>query len=124
MTLRTVTSSLSLARQLWRYGEPELAAKARRLRPSKLIQLGERAREIQLTGASHRLWPDGPPSDTALLLAATEMLEGKARPTQRTRRLPEKKLPADLQATEQELWEAANEVSMEEIRESLRRQKG
>jgi hypothetical protein len=70
-----------------------------------------------------RLWPDGPRADKALLLAATERLEGKARPTQRTRRLPEGRLPAELQATEQERWEAANEVSMEQIRLTLKRQK-
>lgn len=118
-----VTSSLSLARQLWRYGEPELAKKARALRPAKMIQLGDRAGEIQLSGAGDRLWPDGPRSDKALLLAATELFEGKARPTQRNRRQPEKKLPAELQATEPELWEAANEIAMEELRETLRRQK-
>lgn len=123
MPLRIVTSSLSLARQLWRYGEPELALKARALRPPKLLVLAERAGEIELSGASDRLWPNGPPGDRALLLAATELLEGKARPTQRARRLPEKKLPAELQATEQELWDAANEVAMEEMRETLRRQK-
>jgi hypothetical protein len=116
-----VTSSLSLARQLWRYGEPELARKARALRPAKMIQLGDRAGEIQLSGAGDRLWPDGPRDDTALLLAATELFEGKARPTQRNRRLPEKKLPAELQATEPDLWEAANEITMEEMRETLRR---
>jgi DNA-directed RNA polymerase subunit K/omega len=121
--IRIVTSSISLARQLWRYGEPELAEKARVLRPPRLLQLGERAGEIQLSGASDRLWPEGPRDDKALLLAATELFEGTARPTQRTRRLPEKKLPAELQATEQELWDAANEVAMEEFRESLRRKK-
>lgn len=124
MSLRIVTSSLSLARQLWRYGEPELATKARRLRPAKLLELGERAGELEVSGEGERLWPDGPKSDRALLLAATELLDAKARPTKRARRLPEKKLPAELQATEQELWDAANEVSMEEFRESLRRQKG
>jgi hypothetical protein len=123
MPLRIVTSSLSLARQLWRYGEPELAEKARALRPPKLLQLAERAGDIQLSGESDRLWPDGPRDDTALLLAATELLEGKARPTQRARRMPEKKLPVQLQATEQELWDAANEITTEQLRESLRRQK-
>ena len=34
------------------------------------------------------------------------------------------RLPAELQATEQELWDAANEVSMEELRLTLKRQKG
>ncbi len=65
-----------------------------------------------------------PRGDKALLLAATELFEGKARPTERARRLPEKKLPAELQATEQELWDAANEIAMEEMKETLRRQKG
>ena len=77
MPLRIETSSLALARELWRYGEPGLAKKARALRPAKVLQLGERGDEIQLTGASDRLWPDGPRGDKALLLAATELLRGR-----------------------------------------------
>jgi DNA-directed RNA polymerase subunit K/omega len=121
--LRIETSSLALARELWRYGEPALAKKARALRPPKVLQLAERAGEIQMSGESDRLWPEGPRADKALLLAATELLEGKARPTQLTRRLPEKKLPPDFQATEEDLWDAANEIAMEELKETLRRQK-
>ena len=124
MALRIVTSSISLARELWRYGEASLAGRARKLKPKDLIELGERAGEIQSSGEGDRLWPDGPPADRALLLAATELLEGTARPTQRARRLPVAKLPAELQATEQELLDAANEVSMEELRLTLKRQKG
>jgi hypothetical protein len=124
VSLRIRISALSLARQLWRYGEPELAQKARTLRPAKLLELGDRAGEMQLSGESDRLWPDGPRADRALLLAATELLDRKARPTQRARRLPERQLPTELQATEEELWEAATELSMEEMRETLRRQKG
>lgn len=124
MAPRFTTSSLSLARELWRYGEPALADRARRLKPKDIIGLGERAGEIQISGESDRLWPDGPRGDKDLLLAATELLEGKARPTQRARRLPEKGLPAELHATEQELSDAANEISMEELRLTLQRQKG
>lgn len=124
MALRITTSSLALARQLWRYGEAPLADRARTLKPKDMIALGERAGKIQMSGESDRLWPDGPRGDKALLLAATELLEGKARPTQRARRLPEGRLPAELRATEQELWDAANEVSMEELRLSLQRRKG
>lgn len=124
MSLRILTSSLSLAQELWRYGEAPLAGRARKLKPKDLIELGQRAGEIQVSGEGDRLWPDGPRGDKALLLAATELLEGKARPTQRTRRLPVARLPAELQATEQELRDAANEVSMEELRLTLQRQKG
>ena len=124
MPLRIVTSSLSLARQLWRYGEAHLADRARRLKPEDMIGLGERAGEIQTSGEGDRLWPDGPRDDKALLLAATELLEGTPRPTQRARRLPVGKLPAELHATEDELWDAANEVSMEELRLTLRQQSG
>ena len=124
MSLRIVTSSLSLARQLWRYGEPGLATEARRLRPANLLELGERAGAIQASGEGDRIWPDGPKADKAVLLATIELLEGEARPAQRSRRLPEKQLPAELAATEQELADAANEIAMEEFRESLRRQKG
>jgi DNA-directed RNA polymerase subunit K/omega len=122
VSLRILTSSLTLARQLWRYGEAPLASRARKLKPKDLIELGERAGEIQRSGEGDRLWPDGP-SDKVLLLAATELLEGKVRPTQRTRRLPVGKLPPELQATEQELWDTASEVSMEELRLTLKRRK-
>lgn len=121
---RIMTSSLSLARELWRYGEAQLADRARRLKPKDMIELGERAGEIQASGEGDRLWSDGPRGDKALLLAATELLEGTARPTQRARRLPEARLPAELLATGQELLDAANEVSMEELRLTLQRQKG
>lgn len=124
MSPRIVTSSLSLAQELWRYGEAPLADLVRKLKPKDMIELGERAGEIQASGEGDRLWPDGPPGDKALLLAATERLEGKARPTQRTRRLPVGRLPAELRATEQELQDAASEVSMEELRLTLKRQKG
>jgi hypothetical protein len=123
MSLRILTSSLTLARELWRYGEAPLAGRARKLKPTDLITLGERAGEIQASGEGDRLWPDGPRGNKALLLAATELLEGKARPTQRTRRLPVARLPAELRATEQELLDAASEVSMEELRLTLKRQK-
>jgi hypothetical protein len=123
VSLRTLISSLSLAQQLWRYGEAPLAGRARTLKPKDLIELGERAGEIQQSGEADRLWPDGPRADKALLLAATELLDGKARPTQRTRRLPVAGLPEELQATEQELSDAASEVSMEELRLTLKRQR-
>ncbi|HJT63712.1 MAG TPA: hypothetical protein VJ839_02965, partial [Candidatus Limnocylindria bacterium] len=71
-----------------------------------------------------RLWPKGPRDDKALLLAATELLEGTARPTQRARRLPVGKLPPELHATDEELWDAANAVSMEALRLTVQRQKG
>jgi len=112
-----------VAQQLWRYGEAPLARRARKLKPKDLIELVERAGEIQRSGEGDRLWPDGPRADKALLLAATERLEGKARPTQRTRRLPVGSLPAELQATERELSDAASEVSMEELRLTFKRQK-
>jgi hypothetical protein len=118
-----LASSLSLARELWRFGEASLAGRAHKLKPKDLIELGERAGEIQASGEGDQLWPDGPRGDKALLLAATELLEGKARPTQRSRRLPLGSLPAELRATEQELSDAASEVSMEELRLTLKRQK-
>ena len=124
MPLRIITSSLCLARQLWRYGEAPLAVQARRLKPKDLIGLGERAGEIQTSGEGDRLWPKGPRDDKALLLAATELLEGTARPTQRARRLPVGKLPPELHATDEELWDAANAVSMEALRLTVQRQKG
>ncbi|MFG1621261.1 hypothetical protein [Kribbella sp. NPDC049227] len=69
---------ISIARELWRLGEPELADRAAKL---------------------------------AVMLAAIEHLEGKARPC--ARRLPETQLPPALQSTEDERWAALAAMSQQ-----------
>ena len=108
--MQVITSSLSLARELWRYGEAELANRALRLSADQVADTGLRAGHLQISGEANRLWPSGP-SGKAVLLAVVEQLEGHARPCARNRRLPEKKLPAELQATEEERWAAARQVA-------------
>jgi hypothetical protein len=56
------------------------------------------------------MWPDGP-VDRALILAAIERLESRARPARRRRRLPEKDLPPHLQATEEQRLDAGLKVA-------------
>lgn len=103
---------VSIARELWRLGEPELAARALRLSPSGAADIGERAGALHQDGEAARLWPGGPAGvTTALVLAAIEHLEGRARPGRRSRRLPEKALPPELRAGEEERWAATEPVS-------------
>lgn len=108
---QVITSALSLARELWRYGEPDLADQALRLSPEHVADIGLRTGQLLSPGEADRLWPSGPRGDKALLLAVIEQIEGRARPCARNRRLPEKTLPARLQATEEERWAAAQEVA-------------
>jgi hypothetical protein len=108
-SMQIITSSLSLARQLWRYGEPELADRALLLTPTEVADIGARA-GVLFAAQADGLWPHGP-GDRALMLAATEHLEGLARPCQRVRRLPEKSLPANLQASQDQRWAAALPVA-------------
>lgn len=108
--MHVVTSALSLARELYRYGEAELADRAFALEPEAVARIGSRMGTIHRSGEAERLWPDGP-RNKAYLLAVIEDLEGSARPCKRTRRLPEKSLPTHLQATEEARWAASEPVS-------------
>jgi hypothetical protein len=105
-----VTSALSVARELWRYGEPELAMRALALPPDDIVELGVRCMQLRESGDDDRVWPGGP-KDKAFVLAAIQWLEGAARPTIRRNRLPERLLPAELQATEMERFEATVPVT-------------
>ncbi|KAA1424072.1 hypothetical protein [Nocardioides antri] len=105
---------VSIARELWRFGEPELAIRAVDLTPVEAADIGERAGALHESGDATRLWPGGPSGVMpAVLLAAIEHLEGRPRPCGRTRRLPEKNLPASLQVSEAERWSASESVARE-----------
>jgi hypothetical protein len=105
---------ISIARELWRFGEPALSEQAAVLTASQAADIGERAGILHQSGEASRMWPGGPSGVTpAVMLAAIEYLEGTARPCGRSRRLPEKQLPENLQATEDELWAASEPVSRE-----------
>ena len=106
--VQVVTSALTLARELRRYGEPELADRARSLTPDAVLTVGARAGTLWAQQVDR--WPKGP-KNAALLLAATEYLEGAARPCRRSTRLPESSLPPALQAAERERWAAVEEVA-------------
>ncbi len=108
--MQVITSSLSLARELWRFGEPALAEQSLRLSPEDVADVGARAGQLHRSGEVDVLWPGGP-ADRALLLAAIEHLEGRPRPCARARRLPERSLPTHLQATKEERWAAARPVA-------------
>jgi hypothetical protein len=116
MTARLVITipPVSIARELWRLAEPDLASRAVRLTPEEAADIGERAGDLHLSGDASRLWPDGPSGATpAVLLATIEYVEGTARPCRRNRRLPEKQLSPELQLTEDERWVAAEPVHRE-----------
>ena len=108
---RVITSPLSLARELWRYGEPELASRALSLSVDEVWDLGARVFDLANSGAADRAWPDGP-RNKAYVLAAIEHLEGAPRPPKRARRLPEKRLPPELQATLEQRLAAAEPIGM------------
>lgn len=103
------TSALSIARELWRYGEPEAAERAFLLTPEAVADIGERMGELRM-GDTESLWPGGP-KDAYYMLAALELIAGRARPCRRNRRLPEKSLPVHMRATEEELWESVTPVA-------------
>jgi hypothetical protein len=66
-----VTSNLVLARILWSYGEPELAARAITLDPEVVLDIGIRAGELITSGEANTAWPDGPKlAPRSLLLAS------------------------------------------------------
>jgi hypothetical protein len=107
--MRLITSSLSMARQLWRYGEPELAERALVLKPRAVLAIGDRAVELFHEGAAAKVWPGGP-KDGEIMLAVIEHLDGVPRPCRRVRRLPESELPPHLQATLAARYEATRPV--------------
>lgn len=103
---------LSIARELWRYGEPELANRAMALTADDAADIGERAGDLHHSGAAARIWPNGPNGVTpAVLLAAIEFLEGRMRPASRVRRLPERNLPVAMRLSEEDRWQAMQPVS-------------
>src|SRR6476661_2690127 len=91
----TITSPpLSIARELWRLGEPDLAARAADLTAEQAVDIAIRAGELHVAGESLSVWPSGPSGTaSAGMLAAVECLEGFMRPSARSRRFPEKKPP-------------------------------
>lgn len=109
-----VTPAISLARQLWRYGEPGLAERALELPPADVADVCVRASAFVDDGTCDRVWPTGPGfTRSALVLASIEWFEGALRPPARNRRLPEKKLPPTMELDEAEGWKAVAVVSAE-----------
>ena len=106
--------AVSYARELWRFGEQRLAHRATAMDPSQCADVGERAGQLSLSGDAARLWPGGPRGHTsAILLAVIEQLEGRARPCTRTRRAPEKSLPAERRLPEEQRWTTIEPVARE-----------
>ncbi|MFF1880194.1 hypothetical protein ACFVVC_01830 [Pseudarthrobacter sp. NPDC058196] len=107
-----VSPPLSIARELWRLGEPGLASRALNLSAGQALDIGTRAGDLSSSGKASTVWPDGPAgTSSAMMLAAVEYLEGSMRPCTRRRRLPEKSLPPELQANEAELFAAITPVT-------------
>lgn len=103
---------VSIARELWRYGEQELAQRAMGLSTEEAANIGERAGDLHHSGTAARVWPNGPSGVTpAVLLAAIEFFEGRLRPAARVRRLPERNLPVAMRLSEEDRWQAMQPVS-------------
>src|SRR3954447_16499219 len=104
--------AVSYARELWRFGESDLARRAAVMSPGECADIGARAEYLSLSGEAERLWPGSPGGHTsAVLLAAVEHLEGRPRPCARVRRLPEKSLPVEWKLSEDERWAEVETVS-------------
>jgi len=109
-----VMPAVSYARELWRFGERDLANRAAAMSAGECAALGERVGNLSSSGDASRLWPGGPSGYTsAVLLAVIEHLEGQARPCARTRRLPVKSLPPEWQLSEEQRWAAIEPVARE-----------
>lgn len=103
--LLVITSGLQIARELWRYGEHELAERAKALAPEEVVKVGNLTSRMHRASAFDRIWPDWP-RPAALPLAAIAYFEGVPRRPKRSRRLPEASLPEHLQASEERLIDA------------------
>jgi hypothetical protein len=97
------TTRLGLARALWFHGEDDLWARARQLPLPTMLDIGERAGQLyQVTSG---VWLGRRMTGAiALVLAGIEHFEGRVRKPQRLRRRPEKNMPRELVATEEERW--------------------
>ena len=108
---------VSIARELWRLGEADLASRALKLSAEEALDIGRRAGALYQSGEAREIWPDGPSGVySAVALAAVEYLEGSARPCARSRRLPEKSLPPELQVSEADRWAALTPLTEVEPR--------
>lgn len=118
--LRIGVPPVSIARGLWRLGEADLATRASKLSAEEAVDIGIRAGELYASGEDRKIWPNGPSgSRSAVALAAIEYLEGSARPCARSRRLPEKSLPSELQVSEADRYAALLPVQREMTRRDL-----
>lgn len=116
-----VTSALSLGRELWRFGEVDLAEQARGLPPGDVRALGERAGQRVLSKAAEALWPGGP-RNSAVLLAAIERLEGPPPTVPADSKAARERPSASLAGHRAERWEAVAEVA--QVMDERRRCKG
>jgi hypothetical protein len=108
-----ISSGMSIAQDLWRFGEPGLADRMLPLSPELVADIGERAGAMYIAGEVRRHWPAAPASEAraALVLVAIAEFEGRPRPPARGRRLRKSSLPSHLTASDEDLWKANNEVA-------------
>jgi hypothetical protein len=110
------TSQLTLARELWRFGEDDVWPTILTLNVAEMVDLNERASDI---------YARQPVADMRLIQAhiwaAIERVHGVGRLPVRARRRAKSKMPADLLATEGELWDALRPVQSEELRRIVNR---
>lgn len=110
-----IVPAVTLASELWRYGEDDLWPRALTLSVPELLEIGRLADDL-LGKKGIALWPDGPRGSRPVLLAAIEFLEGEARPARRNRGRPRGDLPAELQSSEEERMAAAMDIASEQDR--------
>ena len=99
-----ITSSLSLARVMWWYGEDTLWPGALHLPPGMVADLAPRFAELRAAPEVLELfWPGAPPADAHLVLGTIEHLEGRLRPAVRRHRRGGP-MPDQLDVSEEDRW--------------------
>ena len=99
-----ITSPLSLARELWWYGEDGLWGAALGLAPAVVADLAPRFAELRCAPeVVELLWAGAPLADAHLVLGTIEHLEGRPRPAARRHRRGGP-MPDELDRGETERW--------------------
>jgi len=95
--MNIVTTSKSLARLLWWYGEDELWRSALELSAQQVADLSPQFARLYLNPDQiERVWQNAPSKSAYFLVPMIELFEGEPRPAALRRRRPQSKMPISL----------------------------
>lgn len=104
MVKHVITSSLSLGRLMWWYGEDALWPAALELSPMQVAHLASRFAELRAAPELiESVWPGAPAADAHLILGTIEHFEGRARAAARRHRRGGP-MPEALDVSEEDRW--------------------